>query len=195
MIIECDEKSRPSTSKSNRIVSAKILKHPKSSRTHLNPSINKKDVRKLNIDQILKDDFGHILKTEVLKTDNISVNNDKYYIKNMNLYRHIISNPQSTESNLEWVLDLRSNNYTRFVIQNTKMIKCIEPSFYKKDLDKIAFKKSLEKKIKKPISLKENVQSINHIIKHRLGEQANIQQVDFELNLRNYEGLECKKSN
>lgn len=194
MIIECDETSRPSTRKSNRITSAIKVQHPKSSRTHKIPSINKNDARKFYIDEISNDDFDHILKTDVLLNGHESINSERYYIKNMNLYRHIISNSQSTESNLDWILDLRTKNDSGFIIQNTKNMKCIEPSFYKKDLEKIEHKKSLEKKLKHPISMKENVQSINHIIKHRLGEQANIQQVDFELNLRTYENEKTKNS-
>jgi hypothetical protein len=113
----------------------------------------------------------------------------------MNLYRHIISDTQSTESNLDWILDLRTNTDSGFVIQNTKRIKCIEPSFYIKDLEKLARKKSLQIKIKEPISMKENVHSINHIIKNRLGEKPNIHQVKFELNLRKYETEKPKTSN
>lgn len=188
MIIECDETSRPSTRKSNRIKSALRLNPPRFSKTHHNHSLIKNDFK------LIKVDFDKILKTEVQRNEHESVNKERYYIKNMNLYRHIISNTQSTESNLEWVLDLRTNIESGFIIQNTKRIKCIEPSFYKKDLEKIARKKSLEKKIKEPISLKENVQSINHIIKHRLGEKPNMNQVDFELNLRKYEIEKLKTS-
>ncbi len=184
MISECDKISRLTTRTSKRILSGKTDKAPKSSKRRLDSNSESKS--DLNFPKLTKEEVKRILKSEVDQYEKRSLIGELNYKKNMNSYRHIILNSTTTESNLEWILDLRNQKYSDFINLNTKAIICTEPSFYKKDHEKYMEKKLNEKKIINPISLKENIKDVFHLLQDRIGEKANINQIKFELNLRKY---------
>jgi len=185
MITDPNEELKPKTGKSRRIVSSVKPNPPRSSKTNFSK----------NIIQFTNEEFDKNLKTDISKDESHNSNKDKNYSKNMNLYRHIISDSQATESNLDWILNLRIQNENDLNMPIPKKITCNEPSFYKKDIEKFLDKRLKERNDLYPISKRENFQNIHHIIRDRLGEKANITQVDFELNLRNYQNSKQEKNN
>lgn len=161
---------------------------PKSAHTNGNPKLNNNDNFQI-IDKISKDDFKKILRTEI----NITNKKDEKEIpKNMNLFRHILTDIRTSESDIEWIFDLRSKPPTDFIFRGIQPGFFKEPKFYSEDLQKYKEKVIKNKTIQEAIPKTENIQTISHMVKNRIGEAANITQIKFELNLRNYKTKKSK---
>jgi hypothetical protein len=105
------------------------------------------------------------------------------YPKNINEYRHIMSNFQTVGSELTWILHLRAPNKTNYT--NLKDIPDSKANrFYTDTID--AYKKRMDKGKIEEISTKGNSNEFKHLLKHRLGGTGNFSQVTFETTLRNF---------
>jgi hypothetical protein len=124
------------------------------------------------------------------KKDDLNLTDDPRirYPKNINEYRHIMSNFQLDSAGLSWILDLRTNKekikYDRSGIFNSQ-----GPTFYNDDLDIYRQKVDEEKRQKLTTaggSNSFNSNDIKHLAKDRLGATANSSQFSFETTLRNF---------
>ena len=158
--------------------SSKKIVHPKSSKSEFiskkkNLIINKS----LNSENILTEESKKNMVTDL---NDINYT-DRNYWKNINLYRHILETYNIRIKDLEWVLDLRSENHFSSLNKNI-----IEPHFYKEDLRKFIEKINNNKKILDLIPKSENIQGLYHMLNERSGFKGNVSQVEFECNLRSY---------
>lgn len=123
-------------------------------------------------------------KMPVIEESKSKKDNRLKYPKNINEYRHIMSNFQTVDAELSWILDLRTAQKMEY--KGLKDVSDVNPRFY---ADRIAkFKKEMtqerEKKKKDPHSPKGNSNIYKHLIKKRLGGTANATQFGFETTLR-----------
>lgn len=106
------------------------------------------------------------------------------YPKNINEYRHIMSNFQTVEAEMAWVLDLRTYADK---IEYTGLKNSCQPKFYDDDLAKYKKSVDMEKALKRSnlTSASGNINGYKHLLKDRVGATPNASQIGFETTLRN----------
>ena len=103
---------------------------------------------------------------------------DVVYPKNINEYKHLLTNYMFTQGDLDWTLDLRNE---KKIDKITKDITLSPPSFYDKDLEN--FKKKKKIILNEPFLHFENPFQLNHLV-HDNCNTINSSQINFESTLR-----------
>lgn len=111
--------------------------------------------------------------------------------KNVNEYRHIIDTFQSRDSDVEWILGLKTYNKGGPYF-GVKDVTLSQPEFYNADFQKYKTSVELEAQEKKANTLKlsGNSRDFEHVIKARLNMPANPGQIGFDSTLRQFEPYE-----
>ena len=158
------------------------------------PIIKKSD-KSLNADELKKNiqekvknkdkTLSKLKETSILKAD-ISINSKKEnYPKNINEYRHIIETLKVNDKDLEWLLDLRK--YTKIIQAPEKTTASLLPNLTKYEIPK--------KKEYWDSSYKGDSNCIEHLIRKRIGSNANISTLEFETTLRNFSSYNKSNKN
>ncbi len=98
--------------------------------------------------------------------------------KNINEYRHIIDTFKVNDKELEWVLELRAHKASSYV--GEKNLSAHAPNF-SSEIDYNYVKKNNWDSTYRGLST-----DLEHLMRKRIGEQANHSQLDFEITLREH---------
>lgn len=98
--------------------------------------------------------------------------------KNINEYRHIIDTFKVNDKELEWVLELRAHKSSNYI--GEKNLTAHGPNF-SSDIDYNYVKKNNWDSTYRGLST-----DLEHLMRKRIGEQANKSQLDFEITLREH---------
>jgi len=99
--------------------------------------------------------------------------------RNVNFYRHLIFDKHSSETDIEWVLKLRSpTDMSKYKMEATSPQAF---SFYEKTLEG-----QQEKRVYSDLDGKNGLYQAQHLIVNRLGPTTSLGSVQFETGLRNY---------
>lgn len=114
----------------------------------------------------------------------------KHLPKNVNTYRHIIDTMQSRDSDVEWILELRAYE-KKGHYETLKESQGVHPNVYQRSLDDYRHKVEQDhfEKKKNPLLLKGNSQYFEHLMKGRIGMQANPTQLGFDSTLRSFNSV------